>query len=370
MSTALPIHQGQDFYVPQFEVKLRNQTLAQPIVRDVLKASYKDSIKDIDSFEITINNWDAETRDFKYADASLFDPGNELELLMGYYGSGEMRSMIKGQITSLRPNFPATGKPTLVISGLNLLHKFRNKQESHAYTELTDSQVAKQIAGRLGVSIRTDSAAQGNEETYKYLLQDNQYDIIYLMERAHRLGYDLFVEETSGQPRLYFGPSVNIQRTTYELEYGKSLIHFQPNLSTANQVAKVTVRGWDEQRKAKIEATVARSQIATKGVGQQGGQAQIDSSFADREEVIANKPVATNEEAQTLARETLERIAKDMIKGSGSTVGLPDLRAGSVLQLSGLGQRFSGRYFVTATTHTIGDTGYTTQFQCRREELS
>jgi Bacteriophage probable baseplate hub protein len=37
--------------------------------------------------------------------------------------------------------------------------------------------------------------------------------------------------------------------------------------------------------------------------------------------------------------------------------------------LEGLGERFSGRYFLTATTHTIADGGYTTQFECRREEL-
>jgi phage protein D len=50
-------------------------------------------------------------------------------------------------------------------------------------------------------------------------------------------------------------------------------------------------------------------------------------------------------------------------------VGLPDLRAGSVVYIDGLGERFSGRYFVTSTTHAISDSGYTTQFECRREEV-
>jgi phage protein D len=40
-----------------------------------------------------------------------------------------------------------------------------------------------------------------------------------------------------------------------------------------------------------------------------------------------------------------------------------------VIEIDGLGARFSGRYFVTATTHAIGDSGYTTQFECRLEEL-
>ncbi len=58
-----------------------------------------------------------------------------------------------------------------------------------------------------------------------------------------------------------------------------------------------------------------------------------------------------------------------MVKATGSVPGLPDIRAGTVLEIDGVGDRFSGRYFVVSTTHTIGDSGYTTQFECRREEV-
>jgi phage protein D len=63
-----------------------------------------------------------------------------------------------------------------------------------------------------------------------------------------------------------------------------------------------------------------------------------------------------------------ESNAKNMLQATGSTVGLPDLHAGSVVVIDGLGSRFSGRYFVVSTTHTVGDGGYTTQFECKREE--
>ena len=58
-----------------------------------------------------------------------------------------------------------------------------------------------------------------------------------------------------------------------------------------------------------------------------------------------------------------------MVTASGSTVGLPDLVTGTALQVGGLPDRFGGRYFVTSTTHSIGESGYTTQFNCRKEEL-
>jgi hypothetical protein len=34
-----------------------------------------------------------------------------------------------------------------------------------------------------------------------------------------------------------------------------------------------------------------------------------------------------------------------------------------------VGERYSGRYFVTGTTHSIGEGGYTTEFTCRGEAI-
>jgi phage protein D len=369
---AVPIYSGQDFYVPYFQVKIAGRPQGQDVVRDILQVSYKDNIAEIDTFDITINNWDADSRDFKYSDSDLFNPGKELELWMGYYGKDRLRLMVRGQITALRPSFPSGGGSTLAISGLNVLHKLRTKQESHSYEKRTDSEIANEVAGRLGIDIKTDSAP--DEKRFDYLFQDNQYDIIFLMERARRIGYDLFVEEQgqdgqAGQPLLRFGRSLQVRQVTYQLTYGRSLIEFKPDLTTANQVSEVTVRGWDAVNKKKIEQTAKRSEISVKGVGAAGGQAAIEQSFNQRREIVATKPIESDAEAKTLALRTLEENAKDMVKGSGSTVGLPDLRAGCVVQIDGLGTRFSGRHFITSSTHAIGDGGYTTQFECRREEI-
>jgi Bacteriophage probable baseplate hub protein len=371
--TAIPIFEGQDFFVPLFEVKLRGRALEKDVFRDITQVSYQDNIEEVDSFEITINNWDAETCKFKYLDTDLFDPGKELELWMGYFGKEKLRLMIKGQITSLRPSFPAAGQPTLAISGLNVIHKFRTEQVSHAYEKRTDSQIAEEVGQRLGIKVRT---AATNETPHKYVLQDNKYDIIFLMERARRVGYDLFVEEKgqdgkSEEPNLYFGPSDNIRRVTYKLEYGKSLVEFKPELTTARQVGEVTVKGWDAVKKKPITQTAKRSDLKTKGVGAKGKQDAIEKAFSARKEIIADRPIHSEDEAKKLAVATLENIAKDMVKGNGSTVGLPDLRAGGVVELKGMGEggRFNGRYFIVSTTHSISDSGYTTQFECRREEI-
>lgn len=353
----------KDFYIPAFEVILGAGTvrLKENVMRDVTQVTYSDNIKQIDSFEITINNWDAEKKTFKYIDKDTFDPGKELQLWMGYYerGNDTLEKMITGEITGLRPSFPTSGQPTLAISGLNLLHKFRKKQETQAYEKNNHREIVQNIANRIGAEIIGDLA---DVQEYKYLLQKNEYDIVFLMNRAREVGYELFVEEGGDQPVLNFRPSTDAKTVPFEFKYGASLIQFQPNLSIANQVGKVTVTGSSGAAKKKgIKCTATREKLKIKTPDR--FRAAIDK----REEKITDRTVESDAEALRLATQKLEDNAKELITGSGSVVGLPSLRAGSAVEITGVGELFSGRYFVTSTTHTINDSGYTTQFGCRKE---
>ena len=73
------------------------------------------------------------------------------------------------------------------------------------------------------------------------------------------------------------------------------------------------------------------------------------------------------------ARERAIAIMRDrnanMVKARGTTIGMPDLRAGRRIEIVGLGGRFSGQYVLTKTDHTLGESGYLTRFECRREHF-
>jgi uncharacterized protein len=116
------------FYVPQYEVKVGGENLPSSVIHDIISVTYKDNIKEIDSFEVTVNNWDTFTQEFKYIGAetpgsletnpnhTLFDPcGKQVEVWMGYLD--QMKLMVKGSFTTLEPNFPSGGAPTLTVRG-------------------------------------------------------------------------------------------------------------------------------------------------------------------------------------------------------------------------------------------------------------
>jgi phage protein D len=394
MQEFVPIYKDRDFYVPAFEIKIGGHDLDKEVIRDVINVRYSDSIDQIDSFELTVNNWDAEERDFKYigsktgrADprSELFDPGQEVELWMGYFtskGDGEqpLQLMLVGIITSLTPTFPQSGGSTLKVLGQNILRELLTKQETHFYeNNLTDSDIARKIDQRgnlkirnLKIPIEINRQESHQEVKNEHVLQNNQYDILFLLQRARLNGYDVLLkyrdEQNRKKPFVYFGTSAQRTRGRHMLEWGKSLIQFQPTLTTTRQVSKLTVRGWDAMRKTQIKVTVTRKDLKFRSLRDRRKLERIEQGFHKREEIIVDKPFRTKQEARRYALDRLERITKDFVTGKGSTIGTPDLRAGTKISLAGLGPTFSGTYFVKSTTHTIGLNGYTTDFDARLEE--
>ena len=395
-----------NFYVPRYEIRIAGANLPQNVVRDVLQVTYSDNVKELDSFELTVNNWDAEKQDFKYVGSEttdslakdplhqLFNPSrHDVEVAMGY--EKDLKLMMKGNFTTMEPSFPSSGGPTLTVRGLNILHKLRKKQFSNVWAvdekhpngwkeseiaenlgTLTDTDVKDKNAKRFPLPVEIDENARSKEQPLTYVAQGSQYDIDFLLSRARRIGYVSFVKEAEAEKgritkerRLYFGPSdakhPSLRQATFELKWGLSLIDFKPTFTTANQVISVTVTGMN--RSTKQEITGKASLTDQKFRLNRDLVKQLESSDA-REERVVDRPVFTQKEADELACAILLERSKDLIKASGTCVGLPDLRAGQRVKISGLGSRFSGEYFVTDTTHTINDSGYITKFNARRED--
>jgi phage protein D len=396
--SVIPLYQqAEPFYVPAFEVRMTGaggaagQALPGDVVRDAIEVTFSDSIDRVDSFTLTLNNWDADARQPVFlgapnqAQLRVVAPGTAVQLLMGYQGrSSDLGVMTSGMITTLEADFPEAGAPRLTVGGKSLLERFRNRQYTWAWPSqgegdtTTESQIALDLArqpdsppGRpgLGFPVRVNPQAAGQETAVPYVMMNNQYPIVFLMQLARRKGYDLFLSRDPGAPAsdpgfLYFGPSQRITDVTYELDWGKSLVSFKPTISLARQVTKVTVLGWDRRRKQPIQGIATLADIPPINADLQPYITAIG-----REEVVTDVPVESQAEATQKAQQYLSAQLLDLVEATGVTVGLPDLRAGRLVTIGGLDNTLNGRWFIKQTTHTINDSGYRTTFVARRENL-
>lgn len=385
------LYEAHHFYAPFFLIKLDGEQLDTPVQRDVLQVSYHDSLDGIDTFDITLNNWDARERGQSIAkyigpgrseDSDLFEPGRKVEVFMGYHAARVPtskprieRRMLVGEITTLAVNWPASGQPSLRVSGQNILRTLLTKQATHDYEEKTDTQIAREVFSRLPAhDVQRLRVQQARErETPRTVKQDNQFDIVFMLALARHSGYDLVLEEVRSNGRsesvLFFGAFEQDRReNTFVLEWGKSLIAFQPTLTIIKQVGAVTVRGWNPDTKERIVGTATLADLDTRILNNRQREQRLQRAFERRSETVVDRPVRSENEAKKLAKAALEKLVKQTITCSGTTVGFPDLRTGVEIELQGLGPTFNGHYTLTATTHTIGSNGYQTEFQARKEE--
>src|SRR5206468_11114826 len=115
---------------------------------------------------------------------------------------------------------------------------------SRTFEKRSDGEVAAILAkeNQLEFGPSGPEASIGQER----IVQDNQTDLEFLLERAARIGYEVFVDDQT----LYFQRRVDPSSIvlgcvqTRALSWAELKI-FHPRLSSANVVSKVIVRGWD-----------------------------------------------------------------------------------------------------------------------------
>lgn len=403
MTAWTPIVREQDqtdprlFLTPTFEVRIEGAGLPNDVLRDITEITYRDSLTELDQFELSVNNWgpadkaqDEPRRLFKYigseTDADLkagdpdkllyrlFEPcGKRVAVSMGYLG--RMSTMMLGTFTTMEASFTA-GPSVLTVRGLNVFHKLRTKKYSTAWENQTPSAIAKNIAGlsdkgkkRFPVPLRIIPGTENGEQPIPYVTQASQYDIDFLLNLARQHGYDISLVGEGKDEAIEFGrPSEARLPVNYELAWGRSLVEFKPVLTTAGQFKSVAVRGWDRKTQKPIEEKVAFDDKDLKKMNAKFGE--LVKECDPKEEQVVDLPVFSKADARRRALALMRDNSARMVRANGTTVGLPELRAGSKLLIQGVGARLSGEYLVTKTAHSIGEGGYTTKFECRMEDFT
>jgi phage protein D len=343
-----------DVYVPTFAIAVGGRPLEPTVARRVLRVSVTQWLRPPDQFAFQL--YDPELALIDAAGGRLTE-GAEVEISLGYVG--QLRKLMTGRIASLGAEFPSDGPPTLQVHGFDLLHDLTRGTVHRTFEGSTpgsgqpDSQIVSSIAGEMNLT----ASVRQTPERRTPRAQNHVSNLAFIEQLAALNGFELWVEDRT----LHFEPQRPAPRTAIRLAWGSSLVSFTPRLSTTGQVQAVEVRGWDPMQKQSFSARAAgsggRDDLAASGRREVGRGAGGRSVV-----VIEDASVSSVDEARALAERTLADLHQTVTTGDGVSVGRPDMRVGSRLELSGIG-RFSGTYTVTEVTHTIGEGGYQTSFQ-------
>jgi phage protein D len=350
---------SESLSIAQFAIRLDGTALDSAVAWQIQSITVEQSVELPGMFALELcgsDDWGAVTG---WMDGDEpFGVGGEIEVSAGYSGTS-LQPLMLGEITALESEFGANGPPRLTVRGYDLRHRLQRGRKIRTFSKMKDSAIASKIAQEAGLA----AEAVDSKVDHEYLIQANQTDFEFLMDRARQINYEVLVRNK----RLYFRPVANDAKPNLSLSMANdSLSEFRARLSTSGQVSQTSVRGWDVKQKKEI---VSAQGSQTSAMGRTGGAALV-KKFGSARELVVTQPITSLAEADQLALAYFNQLALPLVRGEGTCPGCPKLQAGNVIEIKDVGKRFSGPYYVMTASHRYEhDSGYSTHFTVQRNAI-
>lgn len=351
-----------DFYAPVAQVLVANQDLVRGLHLEVTSVQVDHTLGGADRFSVVINNgFDVSKREFIPAAGKtltqFFEFGSPVQIKMGYRDRLEI--MFKGIVTEVQTSFPSSGLPQLTISGYDHSYCMTKGTASKNWPKMKDSDVVKQIANEYHFKPEVDDT----KVVQPKIERSQESAAAFVTRLADRNGFEFFVTEDK---KLFFRKPANDKTGIIELEWGRGLLSFSPELNMSEQVAEVEVHGWNIQTKQPIVGKAKRGDEPGRDQTRSSGAEYLEK-FCDAKQATLRlrEPVFSQQEADQRARAILKRRAEGFVGGRGESLGIPELRPNVNISLGGLGKFFNTSFYIKQTTHTVDSSGYRTSFEVK-----
>ena len=330
-------------------IKVEGQALSAQQWDDILEIVVEDDLQQPAMFTLRIHD-----PQLTWTDGSLLNLGKAIEI--GAVGANNQHTaLFKGEVTSLEPEWSAH-QSSLTVRGYDRAHRLYRQVKLRTFTQKTDSQIAQQIAQENG--LQADVVASTIQ--HEYVIQHNLSDLEFLRQRAERIGYRVRVIDR----KLSFKPAEQAPVEAIEQTWGKTLLEFSARLSAVSQPNSVEIRSWNPKDKAVVVGS-ASSPTTTHSLGEsRSGGTLAQTAFGTQAKVsLSDLSVRTQAEATKRAQALLDQHASQTIYADGICLGAASLQPGVLVPIKGIGTKFSGKYFVSATRHEYTpEQGYMTLF--------
>ena len=361
----------EDFHVPQYEIKIGApgsgvNSLSQlpPADYPVLSISVTQSVGPASIAQIAFAcPYDYENSDFINDIYSKLFPGSMVEIKLGYE---KPDTVFVGALGSIHTDFSTSGVTAGITCYDAKMTLFYNTAWKSYKEKSTIQEVVEEILkpckkyGQVEVSgTKYDKAIEkGNEISW---IQDNIDDYRFVMHLAALTNSSFY---TSGDT-IYFTENIaESAEAIVGLGWGKGLISFSVNIDISGQVGSVEVAYRSGDRKE------AYFRYDGKDVPGQGKLPE------DKGDVVSGKAheltetlVRNAEQAEQAAKSIYMQAAMNYVTGRGSTIGIPELKAGTSIEIEGVGKKLEGKYFLNQVTHQFDAGGYLTNFECQRPKI-
>ncbi|HEX6368224.1 MAG TPA: type VI secretion system tip protein VgrG [Longimicrobium sp.] len=295
------------------------------------------TVNRVSSARLVYADGSASAGGFPLSDADTFLPGQTVEVLAG--AGADPVSLFTGIVVRQSLKVRDHAPPQLVVECRHAAVKLTVGRKSAYFLDQTDADVITALLDGAGVEGEVESTTA----THPHLVQYASTDWDFLVARA----------EANGRLVLTNGPGVEVKAPVFDgdaavaLTFGATLLELDAEMDARGQYGAVKSRTWDAAQQAVVEKDAADPGVAGAGNVEADTLAEV---VALPHLDLAHAAVS-EEEAQAWADAQWLKSRMSKTSGRVKCEGIATVKPGDLVDLAGVGARFSGKVFVTGVRH-------------------
>jgi Rhs element Vgr protein len=315
----------------------------------VMSLSIHKELNRVSTASLVFRDGDAALQTFPLSNKTDFVPGKKIEISIGRDGLN--KSAFKGIIIKHAVKVKANGNTELHVECMDVAVKMTIGRKSKYFQNVKDSDVFDDLLSTYGIRSDPETTTLKHQE----LVQHNVTDWDFMLLRAEANGMLLNVDDGSIKIAK---PAIGNE--VLQVNYGSSILEFEAEMDARFQYKSVNAESWDYSNQQLFTADTSSSSFAEQG----------NITSEDLAQTISPDKFEMHHSGHLLEQELKDwtesvmlrsRLAK--IRGRARFTGFSGIKPADTLKLSGVGDRFNGKAFVTAVRQEIGDGTWETQVQ-------
>jgi Rhs element Vgr protein len=315
----------------------------------LLSVSISQELNRIPSAVLHLMDGDAATSTFEASNAGYFIPGKTIEIQLGYRSQND--SVFKGIIIKHSIKIRKSAS-LLVVECRNEAVKMTSGVKSCYYTDKLDSDIMEEILGLYGLQKEVTATKPDLKEVVQY--ESTDWD--FLLCRAEANGHVVCV----GDDKVIIGPPDIASGAVLKVNYGSTILELDAEIDSRWQSKGIKANSWNPTDQELIEIEASEPSTTNNGNLSPSTLADVIGGEAD---TIRHGGKLSKPELQAWADGRLlkERLAK--VRGRVRFQGFAGVLPGKTIEVTGIGERFEGKLYVSGVRHTVASGNWETDVQ-------
>lgn len=332
------------------EITVLSEGKSIPETMQVRSVSVRKAFNKIPVAIVHIQDGDMAQQSFENSDKSTFEPGKKI-IIKGSYKQAKQQ-IFAGIVVKHGIKISAENESYMVVECKSEAIKLTVGRKNVNYQKKKDSDIITQLIGETSLSADVTATSTSHDE----LVQYNCTNWDFIMLRAQANAYLVNIKDE----KISVGKADTSSSAVLSVEYGADLYDFSADIDAQAQISEVSGVAWDVDKQEILKATGKLNNLSGQGNLTQKKLADVlgVSDFTLQSDTPMESSALKDWASAQLLYSGMARV-----RGAMTIQGNAKAEVGSIIELKGVGKRFSGKVYTSAVVHKIANGNWLTEVE-------